>query len=307
MRFRARRPAAASLELSGAPTAPSSLVGGRRSRTTSRAGGSGGASAPRAPRIALALLLGIVLGSCRLQLDVNVAVEEDGSGSVEVVVGVDRDGIERIGGDLGAVLALDDLTDAGWLVEGPDEEEDGFTRVRFRKTFANPEEAAGIFEEVAGEDGPFQDFAVRRDSSFAKTEWGFRGRVDFSGGVEAFGDDELAAELDGEPLGQTQEEIEERLGEALSRIIQVRVVVRLPGDVTSNATTKAGNGAVWQVGFGDGSIDLAADGEEQRTATLVGVGVAAACLAILLFYGLVRLAMRSTARRRRANGGDDAG
>lgn len=245
----------------------------------------------------LVALLGLLASACRLQLDVNVAVEEDGSGSVEVVVGVDRDGVERIGGDLGEVLAVDDLTDAGWTVEGPDEEQDGFTRVRFRKTFANPEEAPAIFDEIAGEDGPFQDFAVRRESSFAKTEWGFRGRVDFTGGIEAFGDEQLAAELDGEPLGQTQEEIEEQLGEALSRIIQVRVGVRLPGDVTSNATTKAGNGAVWQVGFGDGTIDMAADGEEQRTATLIGLGVAAACVAILFFYALVRLAMRSSQRR----------
>jgi hypothetical protein len=77
----------------------------------------------------------------------------------------------------------------------------------------------------------------------------------------------------------------------------VRVGVRLPGDVTSNATTKAGNGAVWQVGFGDGTVDMEASGEESRTAALVGVGVAAACTALLLLYGLVRLAMRSSQRR----------
>jgi hypothetical protein len=245
----------------------------------------------------LGALVCLLASACRLELDVNVEVAEDGSGTVEVVVGVDRDGIERIGGDLDAVLAVDDLADAGWTVEEPDEEDDGYTRVRFRKPFDDPSEAAVIFGEIAGEDGPFQDFAVSRKSSFARTEWGFTGRVDFRGGLEAFGDDELAAELDGQPLGQTVEEIEAQLGEALSRIIQVRVGVRLPGDITSNATTKAGNGAVWQVGFGDGTIDMEASGEEQRTASLVGIGVAAACLAILLFYGLVRLAMRSSHRR----------
>ena len=78
-------------------------------------------------------------------------------------MGVDRDGIKRIGGDLGAVLAIDDLKDAGWSIEGPDEESDGFTRVWFRKGFDDPEEAAAIFEEIAGEDGPFQDFAASRE------------------------------------------------------------------------------------------------------------------------------------------------
>ena len=240
----------------------------------------------------------VLASACRLELDVNVSVAEDGSGTVEVVVGVDPDGIERIGGDLEAVLEVDDLTEAGWAVEGPDVESDGYTRLRIRRTFADADEANAIFDDIAGESGPFQDFGVRRESSFATTEWGFTGQVDFSGGLEAFGDEGLAAELDGQPLGQSVVEIETQLGESLSRLIQVRVGVRLPGEVTSNATTKAVNGAVWQVGFGDGPVDLEAEGKESRTTTWVAVGVALACAVLLVLYGLVRLAMRSTAKRR---------
>ena len=240
----------------------------------------------------------VLASACRLELDVNVAVAEDGSGAVEVVVGVDPDGIERIGGDLSAVLEVDDLIDVGWVVEGPDVESDGYTRVRIRRTFADAGEANAIFADIAGETGPFQDFAVRRESSFATTEWGFTGQVDFSGGLEAFGDAGLAAELDGQPLGQSVEEIEAQLGESLSRIIQVRVGVRLPGEVTSNATTEADNGAVWQVGFGDRPVDLDAEGKESRTTTWVAAGVALACAVLLVLYGLVRLATRSTAKRR---------
>jgi hypothetical protein len=176
--------------------------------------------------------------------------------------------------------------------------------VRFRKPFDTPEEANAIFQEIAGADGPFQDFAVSHDTSFANTEWGFTGRVDFGGGIEAFSDDELAAALDGEPLGQSVEEIEEQLGDALSRIIQVRVGVRLPGEVTSNASTKAENGAVWQVGFGEGTVEMEATGTETRTASVIGVGVAVVCAILLLVYGLIRLAMRSTARRSAASGHD---
>ncbi len=244
----------------------------------------------------------VLLTSCRLQLDVNVEVAEDGSGAVEVVIGVDRDGIERIGGDLAAVLDDAALADAGWVVDGPDLEEDGFTRVRLRRTFADPAGAAAIFDDIAADDGPFQDFAVRRDSSFAATKWQFTGRVDFTGGLANLGD---AVGPDGEPLGTTAAEIEAQFGESLSRLIQVRVGVRLPGDVTSNATTKAGNGAVWQVGFDDRAIDLEATSEEPRTWRLVAVGVGAACGLLLLLFGLVRLAMRSTARRRSEPVGHD--
>src|SRR3546814_2958355 len=46
-----------------------------------------------------------------------------------------------------------------------------FTRLRVSREFGNPEEAAAIFDEIAGEEGPFQDFAVTHEDSFASTEW----------------------------------------------------------------------------------------------------------------------------------------
>jgi hypothetical protein len=240
--------------------------------------------------------LALLVSACRLEVDVNVDLAADGSGAVEVVVGLDADAVERIGGDLSAVLEVEDLTDAGWVVDGPTEESDGYTRVRIRHPFADPGEAADVFDQIAGEDGPFQDFAVTRERSFAETRYGFTGRVDFAGGLEAFGDEGLAAELDGQPLGQSVEEIEEQLGDSLSRLIQVRVRVRLPGDVTSNATTKADNGAVWQVGFGEGAVDLDASSTERRTTTLVLAGVAVLCALALVILLLVRLAGRVTAK-----------
>jgi hypothetical protein len=77
----------------------------------------------------------------------------------------------------------------------------------------------------------------------------------------------------------------------------VRVRARLPGEVTSNATTKADNGAVWQVGFGEGSVDLHAESSERRVATLVLAGVGAVCLLALIVLLLVRLAGRVTGAR----------
>ena len=239
-------------------------------------------------RLVWIAVLGLVLGACRLQLDVNVQVDEDGSGTVEVVVGIDEDGIDRIGGDLEAVLAVDDLEHAGWTIDGPAKDADGFTRIRFRKPFATPEEASAIVEEIAGEDGPFQDFVVTRDSSFARTSWGFTGQVDTGGGVQAFGDEDLAAELDGEPLGQTVEEIEAQLGEPLSDVIDLGVSVHLPGEVTSNAPTRGSDGERWTAAYGDDPVAMEATGEERRSASVVGAGVAAVCAAVLLIYGVVR-------------------
>jgi hypothetical protein len=231
-----------------------------------------------------------------MEMDLNVSVSKDGSGSVEVVVGLDADAVDKIGGDLGSVLAVDDLEQAGWSIDGPAKDPDGFTRVHITHRFGNPDEAAAVFEQIAGKDGPFQDFAVDRDVSLARTKWRFSGRIDFSGGLEAFGDEALAGQLDGEPLGQSVKEIEDQLGDSLSRLVQVRVRARLPGDVSSNAVTKADNGAVWQVGFGESDIPLEAEGTQWRTTTLVAGGIGALALLALVVLLLLRLAHRATSR-----------
>ena len=66
--------------------------------------------------VALLVLLGT---GCRLELDVNVQVASDGSGVVEVVVGLDPDALDKIGGDLLAVLDVRALEVAGWVIDGP--------------------------------------------------------------------------------------------------------------------------------------------------------------------------------------------
>lgn len=246
--------------------------------------------------VALLVLLGT---GCRLELDVNVEVAGDGSGAVEVVVGLDPDGLDKIGGDLLAVLDVDALEDAGWVIDGPTTESDGFTRLRIRQPFGTPEEAALVFEQMAGDEGPFQDFAVTRDTSLTETRVEFTGRVDFAAGLEALGDRGLAPEVDGEPLGTTVEEIEAQLGDSLGRLIQVRIRARLPGDVASNATTKADNGAVWQIGFGEGSVDLEATGTQRRTSALVLAGLAVLVGLALAGVLLFRLASRVTANNQR--------
>jgi hypothetical protein len=252
-------------------------------------------------------LIPLLLGACRLELDVNVSVEEDGSVSLEVVTTLDAEALDRVGGDLGEVVELDDLRAAGWTVDGPSEEPDGGARLAVRRAFGNPEEAAAVFDELNGEDGPFQRFRVRRDTSFARTEWGFSGRIDFSGGIGALGDEGLAEELDGEPVGLSEEELDERLGDSLRRLVEVRVRVRLPGEVTSNAPTRPDDSAVWQVGFGEGAADLEAEGTERRLAPIV-LALLAAVLGLALVVGLfVRLATRVTGRRRPEPVEGDAG
>ena len=226
-----------------------------------------------------------MLGACRLQLDVDVTVEDDGSGTIEVVAALDDDAVERLGGDLAAVIDLDGLRAEGWTVDGPTRDADGETRLRLRQPFDDPAGATEALAQLSGEGGPFQDLTVERDRSLTRTEWRFTGRLD------------LGRDPDAGPVGLDDaqlEELQRQLGESLSRLVQVRVRVRLPGDVESNATTKADNGAVWQAAFGGAPFDLEATGTQARTSVFVVGGLLGVAVVVLGAYALIRVAVRRT-------------
>lgn len=192
-------------------------------------------------RMLLVAMVGLVLAGCQLKTEVTVDVADDGSGMLEIAVALDDDAISRAP-DLLADLAVDDLVDAGWEITGPAKEADDLTWVRATHDFASPDELGPLVAAIAGDDGPFRDFALTRTNGFASTSYDFTGIVDFTDGTAPFTDDpELEAALGAAPA----EIIEDRIGGAIDEVVDISVGIRLPGDVDSNAPTKASNGAVW--------------------------------------------------------------
>ena len=201
-------------------------------------------------------------------------MNENGSGTVTVKIGLDDDALKQAP-NFQQSLKVDDLTAHGWTVTGPVKETDGFTYFSAAKPFANPEEAEKILTEVSGEKGPFQDFTISRTRSFARTKFHFSGTVDFTGGIESFSDSELAQQLDGHPLGEDVKAIEARINDTLDNVFQIRIAVRMPGDVTSNAPGQATNGAVWQPRLSEpNAITLEATSTSTRWFTVIGTAVA---------------------------------
>lgn len=260
-----------------------------------RAGTAATAVRGRIGRAVLAVVALLVLTGCELRAELNVTVAEDGSGDVELAVGLDEDALERRPDVLDEV-DLSDLTDTGWEVTGPAREADGFTWIRARHRYGTPEELGTLIADVAGEDGPLRDFELRRDDGFAESRYRFAGTVDFTAGVGSFTEDpELAEALDAEPI----ELLEERLGAAIDEMVKVQVAVRLPGSVESNARTRATNGAVWQPSVVDREVaELRATGTVDRTGRLIWLGVAGVAGFALVLYLLVRVASWRRARRR---------
>jgi hypothetical protein len=247
----------------------------------------------RRPRAALVGLVALLaLSACTLEVDVRVRVEDDGSGTVEVIATVDPAALTRIGGDLGAVLDVAALRAQGWAVEGPSSLPDGSATVRLSQSFEDAAGAEAAFDDLEGVGGPLRGFEVTRSESLFRTRWGFRGTVDLGGDVAV---PDAASEVDGEPVA-TFEDLERQLGESLGRLLELRIGVRLPGDVRSNATTKADNGAVWQVAFGGDALELEASGSRTRTATVAVAVVLALAVLVGLVALLIRLAGRVTAQ-----------
>ncbi|WP_436794831.1 hypothetical protein [Actinospongicola halichondriae] len=237
--------------------------------------------------MAAAVALVVALAGCELRTEINIDVADDGSGTVQVGAGVDDDALERRP-DLLDDLALDDLLATGWTATEPAKEADGLTWVRLTHDFARPEDVGILVDEIAGEHGPFRDFAVVRDDGFAETSYTFSGTVDFSAGVSGLTDDpELAEALEADPA----ELIEDEIGQAIDDVLQVQIGVRLPGDVVSNAPTQASNGALWRPSVLErDAVDLSATGTLQRTERYLWLALAVAAGFALLFFLAIRLA-----------------
>lgn len=239
------------------------------------------------------LLVAIVATACQVRTEVALDVRADGSGSVTVSVGLDRDALSR-GPDLGQALRLDDLRATGWRVSGPVPDDSGFSVVRVTKPFSGPGEAAVALAEIAGPGGAFRDFRITAGRSFARSTVAFAGVVDLRAGLAAFSDSQLARLLDGKPLGDDVPAIEARLGGPIDDVFQFSVVARLPGQVSSNAPTESDGAAVWD-GLRLSSPDpalLAAKAVSWRPASVAAAAVAVGSLVLLLVLLARRLRRR---------------
>lgn len=179
------------------------------------------------PIVVLAALL-VLLSGCQIDVRVDTVVEDDGSGTVTVAVGLDDAALARVG-DPDATFHVDDLRAAGWTVAPAERDGTDVTWVRATKAFSQPSEAGAVMTEITGPDGPLRDVALTKDASVARTTWRFAGTVDLTDGLAAFSDPEVAAALGGDPFGGNVQVIEAEEGRPATEMIDVTMTVDLPG------------------------------------------------------------------------------
>ncbi len=245
----------------------------------------------------------VLCAACRTEVTVDVAIENDGSGTVTVEVVMDAEvaaGLEDIGGD--ASLPLEDLAQAGWQVTPPSVGPEGATTVVASKDFGDTQQFAEVMAELTGDDGVFRAFELERVQTFGRIDYRLDGVIDPTGGFDSFGDDDLEARL-GRSLGNIA--ISPPY-EATPEDVIITLTAQLPGELQEEGSNgemadgEAGSSGRWQVDLaGSQPIDVAFQSARRSTAAQVlrGVAIMAAVLAGLVAFG--QLLREFSARRRR--------
>lgn len=246
-------------------------------------------------------LLGLVLvlTSCRADVGVDVAVERDGSGEVTATVTFDPAASAALV-DVERGLPLEDLAQAGWRVDPPEQTSDGGTVITASKEFGTPEQFAAVMDELDGPEGVFRAFELQRTKSFARVDHRLTGQLDPIGGFDRFADPDLVAAL-GTSLGELAAQAGAAPGD-----VAVRLQADLPGDVRDGSSTGMpgpDGQVVWAMSLADESaveVDVATTSRQVAPLVLRGVAVVAAVLAALVLLGQGLRLVRPEARRRPA-------
>ena len=238
-------------------------------------------------RRALVLLIGlVVLAGCKVDAQVHVTLEEDGTGTVTTTVTLDGDAVRRVennGRTLETVFSLDDLRAAGWTIEPWVRNDDGSASLEVAHAYTGQAELSLRIAELTGPTDLLGDVAVRQDRSFLRTHDEVSVGADLSNPAPAIMQDaDLVASL--QAAGLDVAALEAQLQGELRDALTVELTVVGPGGRTQTV----------EVGAGERETATAASSkfDSSRLMWLVMAGMLA-FLAVLLYLAASIGARRS--------------
>ena len=236
------------------------------------------------------LLVGAVLllASCRVDAEVKLAVNNDGSGLMTVRIGVDDDALAQEPGLIGEVRTSD-LQLAGWQVVGPAKGDRGLTWISISKPFADSAQANQFLKEVTGDAGMLRNAKLTHRAPFGRISSTFTAVVEPSNSMNSFIDSEMLTATEGaRPLDAQLKKLEAR-GKSLDQVFHLTVSVNLPG---------SDGPAVWKPKVVGAPTKLVADSSEYHYVTL-GLGLAALVMFVLCAFLMVSHFLFGWGSRRR--------
>jgi hypothetical protein len=176
-------------------------------------------------RVAVVVVGALLITSCRLDVEVDVVIEPDGTGVVTVTATADAELVARVP-RLSESLVLDDAVAAGWSVDGPRATDDGGLRVTLTHPVSGDRELAVVLGSIGP---PFTDMKTARTTVEEQTTNAVDGTLVLANGYESFADADLLAAVGGLPFGDEFAAIDVAPPEAMS----VTFTVSLPGELVS--------------------------------------------------------------------------
>jgi len=268
-----------------------------------------------APGARLAARLGVVLvalgvvAGCRIDAEVEVTVNPDGTGVVLVTVTADPDVVDAVP-DLADEFRATDLTATGWQVDGPAPTAEGGLAVELRHDFGTVAEANTVLDQISAPDGPLRELGIDVSGGDGDIEWTFAGQLDFSGGLQALADQDLVALAGGTPW---LDELNER-AIAPEDATSLTIRVSLPGTRVADDGTAAEPGAAeFRAVPGESAIAMSSrtrstsvevqDARDLRSRMLTYLAIYGGVVAVgVAAWWLLRQQRRARRRRRRAYG-----
>lgn len=236
------------------------------------------------PRTRLAALVAgiacvVLLSSCRVDSTVSITVERDGSGTLGVLVEADKDIVEQVP-RLANDLNFGDMVASGWKLTGPEPTEEGGLRVLLTHEFDNETQASALLSQLNGNRGPFRDVRLTREGKSRDSVWKLTGRLEVTGGLQAFADDQLLQVVGATPYEQTVKDAGLDLGKAIS----LQVNVTLPGKVESTTGVAQDGVLTWRVATDGTPVDLATTTNEVDVAGTIGGILSFVARALLVLW-----------------------
>lgn len=225
--------------------------------------------------VAAAVLL---LASCRVDATVRLDVKPNGSGKVVVTVIADPAVVAKAPG-LAEDVSTADLEAVGWKVSGPDITDDGGLRLTLERPFNGPGEASQILSEINGPGGPLQQATLMRTGMDTNSTWTLSGRLQVTGGLDAFADEATRQLLGGAPYAADIEAAGLDIGAALGLTFEAAI----PGTIDATTGIPEGGTISWRIPLDGSGTDLAS------TVTNVDVASSVSRVVRVLLLGLTVL------------------
>jgi hypothetical protein len=245
-------------------------------------------------RLALVVLACVLLGGCKADALVTIAVHDDGSGVVRVRVALDADAVQNAdagGGKLEDRVRLGDLRAAGWTVSTWKRGRDGGASLTVQKHFANAGDLAAVFSELNGKDGPVRGVHLERSRGLLSTDYKLRGTADLSRVTAAVASDpDLVAQLTGQRVDLGQ--IDQHLSQQLRDAFHLRIRLLLPDGTAKDFAPAPGKKV---------SLDTSISQLDTTRVLLLAAAVVLGALGIFVFVRGERRSRRGGGRQARAN------